>query len=83
MPPQVAVKARLPPLRCYASRDLITFCFSPQVAVNGKASALALTNVDKCLRGVGREMVLMGKPPDVVGGRHEPAGILYGTALGR
>ncbi|KAF5839204.1 hypothetical protein DUNSADRAFT_1340, partial [Dunaliella salina] len=53
-----------------------------QVAVNGKASALALTNVDKCLRGVGREMVLMGKPPDVVGGRHEPAGILYGTALG-
>uniref|UniRef100_A0A6S8KGD7 Uncharacterized protein n=2 Tax=Dunaliella tertiolecta TaxID=3047 RepID=A0A6S8KGD7_DUNTE len=53
-----------------------------QVAVNSKASALALTNVDKCLRGVGREMVLMGKPPDVVGGRHEPAGLLHGTALG-
>ena len=50
--------------------------------MNNKASALALTQVDKCLRGVGREMQLMGRAPVVVSGHPEPAGMLYGTSLG-
>lgn len=67
------------PITCM---HILSHLDTSQAAVNNKASAYALSAVDKCLRAVGKEMMLMGRGPVTVGGHHEPAGLLYGCPIG-